>query len=568
LLVSFMAFWRGILTVFCLAASAPLYGQAITINPATLDAPLRTKIINERAFFVNGIFTQGLTPNIAATLYRLGPMSRTLVTLTALRMNAAGLLNLDEDIARTLPDLLDENPFRVAITPRHLLTETAGFAVPPVFWPDTPFQNYLTQIRTAGQMTHTDSVGWKLLVFFLEAKGDATLSELISQHVLNDLGDAEYQVHFPPASAQLDQLGVIKANGNLIADIARLSVRNRDKDGIRFLPTDLYKQFVARQNWRMHPIGPRRTLGGVMQDLGERTYISPPTVQGDGDGVTFTAFPDQGITFIYMGKPTQAYFKAIKSIARGYFLPAATDLRLNEARGLHDKDIRFNGNYVRSDTPSAWLKNRLTALESNTLSLSDRGSGTVSVRLNSGELRLYQKKAPYLYETLPEERMILSPYRQGGYLVLDDIIYRYVGILGNKVFVLDIFPLVILVLLSSVIYIRSTVSPRWRKMALFGTLGTLMVGAALAAEYYLWPKAILIWDIPWLVNLWRIILNAGLALVLSVPLFAMSFTRKNEMPQNAAIFTAPLHLALLSISALALFLILIAWGVAGEFSAF
>ena len=459
MLARYMAFWRGILAVCCIAASTSLYGQAITVNPATLDAPLRAQLVNEQAFFVNGILTQGLTPEMATSLYRLGPVSRTLVTLTALRMNAAGLLNLDEDIARTLPDFLEENPFRVAITPRHILTETAGFAVPPTFGPDAPFRNYLTQIRTAGQMAHGDSVGWQLLSLFLETKGKATLSDLFNQHVLDDLGSAEYHLNFPPASTQLDQLSAIKANGNLIADIARLTVRNRDKNGARFLPKGLYEQFVSRQNWRMHPIGPRRTLGGVMHEMGDRTYISPPTVQSDSDGVTFTAFPDQGIAFIHFGEPGQAYFEAVKITAKDHFLPAAKDTRLNETQGLYDKDIRFNGNYVRSDVPSAWLKNRLTALEGSMLSLSDRGTGTVSVQLNSGELRLYAKKAPYLYETPIGQRMILSPYRQGGYLVLDDVIYRYVGILGNKMFVLDIFPLVMLTLLSSIIYIRSNVSP-------------------------------------------------------------------------------------------------------------
>ena len=63
-------------------------------------------------------------------------------------------------------------------------------------------------------------------------------------------------------------------------------------------------------------------------------------------------------------------------------------------------------------------------------------------------------------------------------------------------------------------------------------------------------------------------MNAGLALVLSLPLFAVAFTKKNEMPTGATIFIAPLHLALISVSAIALFLTLVAWGVAGEFSAY
>ena len=123
-------------------------------------------------------------------------------------------------------------------------------------------------------------------------------------------------------------------------------------------------------------------------------------------------------------------------------------------------------------------------------------------------------------------------------------------------------------LFSSIIYLRSKTSARWRRMALLGTLGVTMVALGLIGELGYWAQAIFVWDMPWLVTLWRTVLNIGLALTLSLPLFAASFTRKGEMPTGALIFIAPLHLAAISAAAIALFLILVAWGVAGEFSAY
>lgn len=554
--------------LICLCVSVPTYSQAITVNPNTLDALSRDQLINRRAFFVNGVLTQGLTPEMAKTQYKLGPMSRTLVTLTTLRMNMAGLLDLDEPIARILPTLLEDNPFDVALTARHILTETAGFAVPPLYGGDAPFRNYLSQIRTAGQMAHTDPVAWQLLIMFLEAKGGASITQLFETHVLQGVSSAGFKISRPAMRQQLDWLSQLTAEGALIAEIARLSIRNRDKNGARFLPADIYDQFVSRHNWRMHPIGPRRTLGGTMHELDGRTYVSPPAQANASEGATFIAFPSQGIAFITLDKATASYLKAVQIVAKTHFLPPEADNRLAEASGLYDKGIRFRGNYVRSDSPSAWLANRLAAVSGDRLKLSDIGDGTVTVARSSGEVLLLDKKAPFLYETPAGERLILSPYRQGGYLVLDDVLYRYVGMLGNRTFVLSLFPFAIATLLSSIIYLRSRVSHRWRKMAFFGTSGTLLILAGVSADYFLWPRAMLIWDMAWLVNIWRAAINIGLAFVLSLPLFAISLTKKDEMPTNASIFLAPVHLGLLSISALALFLILVAWGLAGEFAAY
>jgi len=557
--------WRMIWMLAFACISLPLYAQAITINPDHLQSPVQELTVGEQAFFVNGPFTHGLSDEEAKHLYPLGPMSRTLVSLVTLRMHAAGLFSLDEPIVKTLPNILDENPFQVAITPRHLMTETAGFAALAIKGSDASLSRATTQVRTAGQMAHSDHVGWSVLIAFIEAKAQKPFLVLAKTFLLLPIGQnltLEKQRHGNVAG----YLGY-KGNGAFIAELARLMIRNRDKNGARFLPDDLYAQLVERHNWRMHPIGPRRTLGGVMRTLGEHTYIAPPPAPNSPPSPTFAAFPDQGIAFVTLKGTSRAYFDAVKNIAEESFLPAKADHRLEEAKGLRDAENRFSGIYVRSDAPSAWLKDRLNAIKSDTLQIKETATGAITVTA-TGRFGTYEKQAPYYYRAANGEELLLSPYRQGGYLVIDDTLYRYVGILGNKTFVLSLFPLVMLMLFSSVIYIRSKTSPRWRKMALFGTFGALIVGVGLWADYTFWPQAVFVWDVPWLVNIWRLMINVGLAFVLSLPLFAAAFTKKNEMPTGAAIFVVPLHLAMLSISAIFLFLILVAWGMAGEISAY
>lgn len=552
-----------------LASSVPAFGQAIFVDPKSLETALQEQLVSERAFYVNGSFTQGLTPDMARKTYPLGPMSRTLITLVTLRMQAAGLLDLDESVARTLPDILDKNPFTVAITPRHLLAETAGFAVPPVNSSYLiPFKNHTTQVRTAGQMAHADLVGWQLLTEFLMVKGQADINQLIEEHLFTALTERPSAFQRPVSHMHFDWLGTIEYSADGIAELVRLYVRNRDKNGNLFLPADLHEQLTKRHAWRMHPIGPRRALGGEMRTLGTHTYVTPPGNPRTGKEPTFLAFPDQDIAFIHFGAPSEDYLDAIKKIAADRFLPGRPDYRLNEARNLREADDRFNGIYVRSDAPSAWLKDRLNAIEHETIDIAEQANGTIIVTGLSTGSDSFTKIAPFYYQNLGGETLLLSPFRQGGYLVVGDSLYRYVGILGNKTFVLGAFPMVMLMLLSSLIYVRSKTSPRWRKMALFGGIGTLMIAVGLWAEYSYWPQAVFEWNFPGLVTFWRVVLNAGLALVLSLPLFAMAFTKKNEMPTGAAILVVPLHLALISVSAISLFLILVAWGVAGEISAF
>jgi len=566
-----LAYVRGLFFLCCMGLAEGALAQAITVSPGSLDSATRSQLISPHSFYVNGPLSEGLTTEIAGHMYPAGPTGRTLLTLLALRMNAADIISLDDTIALDLPDILDNNPFRVSLTARHLLTETAGFAVPPLITGTVPLRRYITHVRTAGQMAHADTVGWALLVKYLEVRGGAPILTLFQTHVLDALKLPADALEAEISSGALIFVNSLKASGKLLAETARLMVRNRDANGARFLPADIYEQVTARHNWRMHPIGPRRTLGGVIHTDDGHSWISAPALPKNNSGPDFMAFPAEGIVFVNLRGITAEFQTSVLKLAQERFLPGAPDTRLREAQGIYDKGMRFSGNYVSSNTPSAWLADRLRAVEAHTINLTDPGDGTLHVSglPGTGSAALvYHKKAPFYFEAVGDSHMTLSPYRQGGYLVLDGMLFRYSGILGNQTFVVLAFPYVAIFLLSSGLYMRSNTSNRWRKMGQFGTVGTLMISAGAACEFFLWPQAIFTWDMPFLVNLWRFAINAGLAFILSLPIFALAFTTGGEMPKDSGILYVPLHLALLCIAAVALFLITVAWGIAGEFSAY
>ena len=92
---------RALCLLFCVCLSTPLLAQAIVVSPASLTDSQKEQLLGSHSFYVNGTQTHGLSNDDAKTMYRLGPMSRTLVALTTLRMHAAGILDIDEPIAPT-----------------------------------------------------------------------------------------------------------------------------------------------------------------------------------------------------------------------------------------------------------------------------------------------------------------------------------------------------------------------------------------------------------------------------------------------------------------------------------
>ncbi len=550
---------------YLITISSQANAQAIIINPNSLPTAVMKEVISYETLFVNGIYTHGLTENIAKNHMYLGTYYKTLLSFIALRMVAKDEIKLHESISFTLPDTLERNPFRVAVTPHHILTETAGFAV-PVRISDTPLERYTSHVRTAGQMAHNDIIGWALLIEFLEAKSGQTIEKIIEQEILNPLGLNLNSLAIPDTISPLQKLEKITGNGLFFTEITRLLIRNRTPDGKRFLPPTLYNSMTAQQSWRMHPLTPNHTYAGVFAWSKTQRWLEP--APSNLKGPAFMAFPEAGIAFINLKGLNTEFRAAVKSLAQDRFLPMKSDNRLGDASLLTPYE-RFSGYYVRADAPTAWLKDRLQTINNSQLYIREENNGILSVKPTGKEQPAsYEHLAPFHYTNHTGTTVTLSPYKSGGYLMLDGVLYRYAGILGNKTFVISLFPFVIILLLSTGFYANSKTSRAWRRMGQFGFIGTLLICTGLLCDYLWWPIALFEWDLPVLIYAWRILLNIGLVLVLSLPLFALSFVRHNRMPEGSALMYVPFHLALISIAAVALFLILIAWGMAAEFSAY
>ena len=255
------------------------------------------------------------------------------------------------------------------------------------------------------------------------------------------------------------------------------------------------------------------------------------------------------------------------------------------------RPTELGGRYTRSDKPSAWLQARAKTMATDWLTLRAEKDGSLALTLSTRPEappeaapeaapeatedmaprpfdRRFREVAPYRYENSTGDVLTLSPYRMGGYAYLDDRLYRYTGPLGHMTFFAGIAPWVFIALLTAAFHLKSTTGRPWRRMAAFTLVGTGLIGAALLAEWYLWPTVMYRLDLPFLVTLWRVGLNVGLMLILAVPLLAMSFVRRGLMPvKGAAFLVAGPHLALLSIAAMALFMITVALGLAGNFTA-
>ncbi len=558
LLYKIIALWSS----FILLHTEVVFAEDFAL---TLPSDLRQKIVSHEGFYITDQETVGIKDN---TYHAMGGVGKLLLTLVTLRLAGDGILTLDEAVAKTPNTLLDDQPFKVAITPRHLLTETAGFAVPPVIYSAANLKSYASEVRSAGKMAHHDPVGWAILIRLLEQKTGKPILKIIDDTLLLPLGLPITSLKVIDAKNPLLFLRGLKGTEQLLASLTRIIATNRSPyNTAPFLDSTLYQQLTGTLSWRMHPMGPSRTLGlGLHTTSHQHWFELFRTPYGN---TSIMVFPAENIGFAYFGTDPEGFRADVIQFANSKLAPNPTS-EASDTNALTSK-TRINGLYTITEAPAEWLQTRLHQIRYGTIRLADSKDGTTLIvsKENTEEVpapRVFRKVAPLYYVDAKGNTISFSPYKQGGYMMLDDHLYRFVGLIGDKRLVLDLVVPFFLLLLSSGIYIFRKRHTAWRRMGLTGLLGTLLITFGVAAEYYLWPKVVFLWDMPALVTLWRILLNAGIALTLSLPLFTLSFARKQKMPTGPfSILLVPLHLCLVSVAALGLFIILVAWGVAGNF---
>jgi hypothetical protein len=572
--------------------ATPSHAQAVVLPKDEILPELeKLQETYDLAFYVNGPLTVGLSDEQRKTYYNLGPMHQLLMSLATLRLVDKGLLSLDDSAAAIVPDILEHDPFKPAITIRHLLTNTGGFAALPWHWSDyrvlnevnsDSFEPYMIQSRSAGQVPHDDLVGRALLVRILERLAKKKIRDIYFEEVLTPLGLEIDAIRWPvedhPYSASIFKPVIkLKGSGSLFAELARLLLRNRSIDG-RFLTPDTYKLLTETPSWRLHPLTSKRVLSLTEHYLANQVrYL---TYEHAANGVNgpagLFAFPDFGAAFIVAGEgpvPAPLQVRGLADKIGNKFIPAQeSQIDFEAAERLREPEL-FGGIYIRDTLPSPYLRTRLEKIFYTGHRVLRLPDDNLSIEGHlQFEDKICEKEAAYLYK---RKDMVhcgtFSPRTAGGYYVNDEGTYRYIGLLGDKNLVIYPVPWMFLVLITALIYIprklwrKADINLSWQRMGLFGTIGILLLAFGLYGELIWWPIAVYEMNQPWLVFGWRLALNIGLMAILTIPLFTLSITKRKVVPSGLLGLAMNLHLVILTAASLMLFFIMAAWGVAGEF---
>lgn len=577
--------------VSIIAASAPSLSQAIVLNPADIVPELTADAPDTRVFYINGALTHGLTgAEDDQRRYSSPAATKLLLSLLTLRMADSGVLDLDAPVSQILPELVPANPFAATITVRHLLQETAGFASPPLSITsqqiEAPLSNeklapFAINIRGAGQASNHDPVGWAILVTLVEQVGGAPTAQLIEHQITQPLGlqGGSLNVRYHSLGGVAMPLAA-KMSLASFAEIIRPLIRNRDVGNQPFLNRDTHAAFVGGSGgFRLHPNGNSASSGISVENKTGFGMVTGLNAACDTQ-LAFAAFPAQGVAFIAAdgvnGKtgdcaPSVVYTIALKQAKKHFPQTNTTATPKPELA----RPSKLEGRYIPADRSPAGLSERLTIMQLDWLTLYGDGKGGLVVKQRDGSPMVYREISPYEYATTAENmlgsELLFSPYRLGGYLAVSDgfgaeKLYRRVDSLGRTAPLFALMPFALLLIASAGIYAFRPPTSLWRKMALFGLVGSALVGTGLYFEINSWAAVLYEQNQPWLIVSWRTVLNGGLMLMLALPMFVFSFSRGKTIPRGAMRLILVPHLALITAAALTVFITLVMAGVAGTFA--
>ena len=579
------------MAIAVVSVPTPAIGQAIVLNPNEVLPELIADTSGTTAFYINGIHTYGLTKNAnEKRLYSSDAITKLILSLVTLRLSDAGVISLEAQVSEFVPHIVSANPFEAPITIRHLLQETAGFASPPLSLTqralDTAvggaqLERFAIKLRSAGQASTHDPVGWAVLIAVLEQVTGKPVSQLMTNQLTDPLGlDVKnVLVSYNRLAGESMPLGITTSLSSF-AEIVRPLIRNIDKAGAYYLKQKTHKALVEGvDGFKLHPGGKTASLGVSVRSSNYQHWSEGLNTVCT-EKLTFTAFPKQGVAFIGAVSggppnmnsctPSLVRLASLKQAAK-YFPPT----KHNATGATLAQPSRLEGRYIPARRSPAALSERLQIMRSNWYTIYGDTGDQLLMKHRDNEPNIFKETAPYLYEN--NERRVsistamFSPYKLGGYLQLEgkyqgDMLYRRVDSLGRAGLLATMIPWALLVIASAVIYAVRQPDKPWRNMGLFALAGVMLVGGGLYLEINNWASVLYEKQQPVLITLWRTGLNIGLMLLLSLPLFVFSFSRSKTIPTDGLkILVAP-HLALVAAAALMVFLTLVMWGVAGTFT--
>jgi len=570
----------------CCVSAEPATGQSVVLRP--VDALPALKEVSRDAFYINGPVVHGLTDGMAETYYPLGDSAKYVLALVALRLADAGVIDLNEPVAKAVPELMAFNPWEVAVTPAHLLSETAGFGWPPNNLgnkaANAPLKYFLIKVRGAGQISVHDPVGWHLLAAFLKKRTGRDILSLVQEEVFSPLGiDATALRHTAPTPHWNTPLSDASFKGDAIAALLHPLMRNEDKDGRLFLSPPFHNLLGKSPIWEMHPLGAARHAGLSERRWGNRRLVYSQT-DDNRDGLFFISAPGSDAIFVQPEGThgTETLWRAALDILDRTTPPnfdrAAAIAKTQETIAVTTPGSLYDCAGTYTDlAPTAlgtWQCTMDIAIDAQGRALfyaSNGHSGYRTSPLSQRAANIFDPGGnPGVAGFDILQPLVFSQQGRGGYAMLGDWAFvrsDFVSYLKPKA--ADYLDLMIILLLSAGLHIRSKTSVQWRRFAAFALIGTTLVGVGIVGDLFFWSRVLYEMQMPWLITAWRVGLNIGLMLILALPMLAMAFIRQQNMPKEgiALLYAGP-HLGLVSLAAIGLFFVTIIWGMAGTFTAY
>ncbi|GHF12172.1 hypothetical protein GCM10017044_02610 [Kordiimonas sediminis] len=560
------------------------HAQSVAIDPiearqAFSSIPTSSVSTQSAIILINGQSITPLTPQDEAHPVPMGHTGHLVWSMIALRLADEGILDLDARVSTHAPDLIADDPFEVPEQIKHLLLSNAGFVVPDWYRENGPAPSqdkphvYMTKARSAGHIPYDDPAGRALLAYILSNITGKSPQDLIQAELLAPLGlgpdavridGANYPAFLAPA------VGLYTTEDGLGA-LATVLATNRLQNGSRYLSRDLFKTFITTPQWFMHPMGRRQTFAGQLETIkghpallvGDTTHCRGPLIY---------AAPNDGIGFVFIpSRQTQQpaicnnnqYKNEARKLLDSVFPGATQKDGQNDANKITSIS-RLSGIYVRDDSPSLWLGQKYQAVANTALEIKMLGDGSLEVTRQGQEAKRYFTQAPLYFTSEDGQTLIFSVRFSNGYIELDGHIYRYAGFLGNTRTLVKPAAWMLLLLLTAGVYAFSQDGRSWRSLGRFGPIGAVCISTGVYLEATYLPHILYETNADYLIILWRIMLNVGIMLTLSVAFFALSLTRRTPSAQGVLRHLVPLHLILLCAAAFYTVYLTIAWGLAGE----
>lgn len=585
--------------ILMLCATSSAVAQSFTISNDRMTALIRQAdaagyilYIADR-FSVTGPMGR-LRPYDFKTQFSSRQLNHYMVTILAARLVDKGIISLDMPLFPIFPDYELGEYFAVAVTPRHLMSQTAGFSVPLSYdTMDTRPKRRLTMeamikpIRGAGERPHDDPVATALLVETLEKLSGRSLADLLISEIALPLGFTADDIIMDKREDPISQaLPSMAFSGRLVMKLSEnLSFDGRDKDNNRFLSSAVRETVMNQMITAHHPYGHLRASGashfahkGHM--VKTTAFYCHPTPFGDAGLFTLNT----SSTFFLLvekddterqGKPClqQAGIDLMTSIIdidlRGAKASERYQQMADLAREMAEPETLPDGIYLIDTRPTHWFKDREQRIKDQSIKISylpSKQQLIVAENQDDDIIKLYTKKGPMHFESADGSVLLFSKAADGGYLSLDGVPYRHVGALGMKLLMIDLYGLYLLVTFSMVLHWRSTTGFGWPRMAKIVGISTVVFAICVELERHFAADLYYYSDLYWLSSLWRFPLNFALMGVITMPFFALKFTKNNQMPKKPVVLVATnIQLTLGTASSIALFLWAMAINVSGNF---